>query len=51
MTAIQIHIGRSPAARQPCWRYDWVPDLDIKSFFDTIDWTLLLRALRRAPDQ
>jgi group II intron reverse transcriptase/maturase len=34
-------------ARQRCWRYDWVLDLDIKSFFDTIDWELLLRALRR----
>lgn len=35
------------AARQRCWRYDWVVDLDIKGFFDTIDWNLLLRALRR----
>jgi group II intron reverse transcriptase/maturase len=34
-------------ARQRCWRYDWVVDLDIKSFFDTIDRELLLRALRR----
>lgn len=34
-------------ARQRCWRYDWVLDLDIQSFFDTIDWELLLRALRR----
>lgn len=34
-------------ARQRCWRYDWVLDLDIKSFFDTLDWELLLRALRR----
>jgi group II intron reverse transcriptase/maturase len=37
-------------ARQRCWRYDWVLDLDIKSFFDTIDWQLLLRALRRHTD-
>jgi group II intron reverse transcriptase/maturase len=36
--------------RQRCWRYDWVLDLDIKSFFDTIDWELLLRALRRHTD-
>lgn len=34
-------------ARQRCWRYDWVLDLDIKSFFETIDWELLLRAVRR----
>src|ERR1700726_2108133 len=37
-------------ARKRCWRYDWVLDLDIKSFFDTIDWELLLRALRRHTD-
>ncbi len=32
-------------ARQRCWRYDWVLDLDIKGFFDNIDWNLLLRAV------
>ena len=30
-------------ARQRCWRYDWVLDLDIKSFFDDIDRELLMR--------
>jgi hypothetical protein len=39
-------------ARQRCWRHDWVLDLDIKAFFDSIDWELLkpqsLRPL--APD-
>jgi RNA-directed DNA polymerase len=34
-------------ARQRCWRYDWVLDLDIKGFFDNIDHALLLRALRK----
>jgi RNA-directed DNA polymerase len=34
-------------ARQRCWRYDWVVDLDIKGFFDSIDWKLLLRAVRK----
>ena len=29
-------------ARQRCWRYDWVLDIDIKGFFDSIDWELLL---------
>ena len=37
-------------ARQRCWRYDWVLDLDLKSFFETIDWELLLRVLRRHTD-
>lgn len=38
------------AARQRCWRYAWVLDLDIKSFFDNIDWDLLLRAVRHHTD-
>jgi RNA-directed DNA polymerase len=33
--------------RQRCWRYDWVIDLDIRSFFDTIDHDLLLRAVSK----
>ena len=33
-------------ARQRCWRYDWVVDLDIKGFFDNIDWDLMMRAVR-----
>ena len=37
-------------ARQRCWRYDWVLDLDIKSFFDSIDHELLLRAVRKHTD-
>ena len=32
-------------ARQRCWEYDWVIDLDIKGFFDTIDHELLLKAV------
>ena len=34
-------------ARRRCWQYDWVVDLDIKSFFDTIDHELLMRAVRQ----
>ncbi len=37
-------------ARQRCWRYDWVLDLDIKSFYDEIDWELLMRAVRHHTD-
>ena len=33
-------------ARERCWRYDWVLDLDIKGFFDSIDWELMLKAVR-----
>lgn len=38
------------AARRRCWRYDWVLDIDIKGFFDTIDHELLLRVVRRHTD-
>ena len=34
-------------ARQRCWRYDWVLDLDIKAFFDSIEPDLLMRAVRK----
>ena len=33
-------------ARERCWRFDWVVDLDIKGFFDNIDWDLMMRAVR-----
>lgn len=33
-------------ARQRCWRHDWVLDIDIKAFFDSIPHDLLLTALR-----
>ena len=35
-------VGR---ARERCWRYDWVIDLDIKAFFDSLDWELVERAV------
>jgi hypothetical protein len=33
-------------ARQRCWRYDWVLDIDVNAYFDSIDWELMLRAVR-----
>lgn len=33
-------------ARQRCWRSDWVIDLDIKGFFDNLDWELVMKAVR-----
>lgn len=35
------------AARQRCWRNDFVLDVDIKGFFDTIDHELLMKAVRK----
>jgi len=37
-------------ARQRCWRHDWVLDLDIKAFFDSIEPELLMRAVRKHAD-
>lgn len=33
-------------ARERCWRYDWVIDLDIKQFFDNLDHELLMQLVR-----
>lgn len=38
------------AARERCWRYDWVVDLDIKGFFDNLDHRLLLEAVKKHTD-
>ena len=33
------------ACRQRCWSHDWVIDLDVESFFDSVRWDLLLKAV------
>ncbi len=37
-------------ARRRCWKHDWVLDLDIRSFFDSIDHALMLRAVKQFTD-
>jgi len=37
-------------ARERCWRSDWVIDLDIKAFFDSLDHELVERAVARHTD-
>jgi group II intron reverse transcriptase/maturase len=37
-------------ARQRCWRDDWVLDLDIRRYVDSIDHALLMRAVRTHTD-
>ncbi len=39
------------ACRQRCWRNDWVIDLDIRVFFDSVDHALMLKAVARHTDQ
>jgi group II intron reverse transcriptase/maturase len=36
--------------RGRCWEYDWVVDLDIKAFFDSLDHTLVERAVAHHTD-
>lgn len=42
-SAVQA-VGR---ARERCWKYNWVLDLDIRAFFDSLDHGLVMRAVRR----
>jgi len=37
--------------RERCWKKDWIVDLDVKAFFDSVPWDLMLRALERHTDQ
>lgn len=37
--------------RQRCWRNDWLIDLDIKSFFDTLDHNLVMKAVSKHTDE
>jgi group II intron reverse transcriptase/maturase len=37
--------------RKRCWKNDWVIDLDIQKFFDTVPWDLLLKAVAAHTDQ
>lgn len=40
-------VGR---ARERCWKYNWVLDLDIRLFFDSLDHNLVMRAVKRFTD-
>jgi len=47
--------GRSPqdaveACRRRCWKRDWVIDLDIQKFFDTVPWDLVVKAVEANTD-
>jgi RNA-directed DNA polymerase len=37
--------------RERCWRQDWVLDLDIRAFFDSVPWQLILNAVPHHTDQ
>ena len=31
--------------RERCWKYDWVIDLDVQKFFDTVPWERIIAAV------
>jgi group II intron reverse transcriptase/maturase len=37
--------------RRRCWKADWVIDLDVSAFFDSVPWELVLKAVRTHTDQ
>jgi RNA-directed DNA polymerase len=36
--------------RQRCWKYDWAIDLDLRAFFDSLDHSLVLKAVAHHTD-
>jgi RNA-directed DNA polymerase len=38
------------ACRRRCWKYDWIIDLDVQKFFDSVPWDLIVRAVRAVTD-
>jgi RNA-directed DNA polymerase len=39
------------ACRKRCWRKDWVIDLDVAKFFDSVPWDLVIKAVEANTDQ
>jgi group II intron reverse transcriptase/maturase len=37
--------GAVAACQERCWKYDWVVDLDVQKFFDSVPWDLVLKAV------
>ena len=37
--------------RKRCWKTDWVIDLDIQKFFDSVPWELIVKAVEANTDQ
>jgi retron-type reverse transcriptase len=39
------------ACRKRCWRKDWVIDLDVQKFFDSVPWDLVIKSVEVNADQ
>src|ERR1041384_4479105 len=38
------------ACRKRCWKKDWVIDLDVEKFFDSVRWDLIVKAVEAHTD-
>jgi group II intron reverse transcriptase/maturase len=38
------------ACRERCWEYNWVIDLDVRKFFDSVRWDLIVKAVEAHTD-
>jgi len=36
--------------RRRCWEFDWIIDLDVQKFFDTVSWDLIVKAVEAVTD-
>ncbi|MGW3765501.1 reverse transcriptase domain-containing protein [Streptomyces sp. NPDC005131] len=49
MPSSAVLIG-SGSGRRRCWKRDWVIDLDIQKFFDSVRWDLIVKAVEAHTD-
>jgi group II intron reverse transcriptase/maturase len=51
---VTVRAGRAlqavEACRRRCWKTDWVIDLDIRKFFDSVPWSLIVKAVEANTD-
>jgi retron-type reverse transcriptase len=43
-------LGAVDTCRTRCWKTDWVIDLDIQKFFDSVPWPLVVKAVEANTD-
>src|SRR3977135_2704307 len=44
-------LDAAAVCRRRCWRKDWVIDLDVQKFFDSVPWDLVVKAVEANADQ
>jgi group II intron reverse transcriptase/maturase len=44
-------LDAAAVCRRRCWRKDWVIDLDVQKFFDSVPWDLVVKAVEANTDQ